>query len=80
MILQLLYLLSVWYSVSGRVDEIEQLIHNGIKDGLWPRDWKPDSVTGTMKSYLTEKVKSFNKKIKIDNKKREYREKLTEQS
>lgn len=53
-------------------------MYEGIKDGLWPKNWKPEGVATTMKSYLAEKIKGINRRQKLDQQKKEYKELLNQ--
>ena len=52
--------------VTGRRDQVSQLTRDGIRDGIWPKGWKPDSVKSDLHSYLMEKLKGHTKRVQIN--------------
>ena len=60
----------------GRSEDAEHLMYDGIKDGIWPANWKPAEASGTMKAYLMEKIKGINKRKDVEAQKQSYSEKL----
>ena len=61
--------------ITAKVDDIKDLIEEGVKSGIWSAGWKPE-IRGEFPSYLQEKVKNITKRNKIMKEKGKLAEEL----